>query len=102
MANSFGTNPITLDTFTSAVDVGDSLFGNSNSKFKIKSIEWEKPTTVAHTAVVTDADSKNIFNEYCVVAYQSVIKYFGEGSWFTGIKVGASGVSSGKIIINLA
>jgi hypothetical protein len=99
MANAFK-NPIILDTFTSAIDVGNSIFGDSYARFKIQSIEWQEPTTAGHTAVVTDGGGNPIFDETCVVANQSVIKYF-TGAWVSGIKTGTSGVGSGKIVILL-
>lgn len=100
MANSFGQRLIVLDTFTAAIDVGDSLFGDSNARFKLSFIEWQTPTTVDHTAVVTDGNSKEIFNETCVTAKQSMKKDF-RGAWVDGIKIAANGVGSGKIHIQL-
>lgn len=99
MANSFG-NPVVLDTFGSAIDVGNSKFGNSNAMMKIDSIIWQTPTTQDHTALVTDADSVPIFAETCVTAKESITRYF-TNMWVKGIKIGVSGVGSGKIIINL-
>ncbi len=100
MANSYNSNPIVLDTFSSAIDLGNVLFGNSNSIFYLNSIEWASPTAVNDTATITDADENVIFGETCTVAKQSVIKYF-YGAPVRGIKIGAGGVSSGKIIIFL-
>ncbi len=99
MSNSYGSNPIVLDTFTSAIDVGSTMFNDSNAAFKIDSIEWENPVTVADTAIVTDGASNPIFSKTCAVAKESIIKYF--RTWFRGIKIGASGVSSGKIVITI-
>ncbi len=99
MANAFGSNPIYLDTFSSAIDVGNSIFGDSQAKFKLQSIEWQEPTTADHTAVVTDGDSNPIFDETCLLASQSLIKYY-DGRWVSGLKIGVSGVGSGKILIS--
>ncbi len=99
MANDYASNPIYLDTFTSAIDAGNTIFADSNAKFKLQSIEWQEPTTAGHTAVVTDGGSKPIFDETCLLANQSLIKYF-DGRWVSGIKVGVSGVGSGKILIS--
>ena len=41
-------NPIILDTFDTAIDVGLTMFGDSNARFKLNSIEWQEPTTVDH------------------------------------------------------
>lgn len=98
MPNTF-TKPIILDTFSSAIDVGASMFNDTNAGFKLQSIEWQEPTTAGHLAVVTDGSGAiTLFDETCVVANQSVIKYF-DGIWVSGIRVGVNGVQSGKIKI---
>jgi hypothetical protein len=99
MANDYGSNPIYLDVFSAAIDVGDTMFGDSQARFKLQSIEWQEPTTAGHTAVVTDGDGNPIFDETCITNNQSVIKYF-DGRWVSGLKVAANGVSSGKITIS--
>ena len=99
MANDFASNPIYLDTFGSAIDAGNSLFADSNARFKLNWIEWQEPAAAADVAVVTDGGGKPIFDETCLNANQSIIKYF-HGAWVSGIKVAASGVSSGKILIS--
>ena len=98
MSNDFASNPIFLDTFTSAIDVGNTMFGDSNAKFKLNSIEWQEPTTAGHTAVVTDGGGKPIFDETCITNNQSIIVYF-HGQIVSGIKIGISGVGSGKILV---
>lgn len=98
MANNFSSNPIVLDTFTSAIDVGNTIWGNSKVPIKLQSIEWQTPTTVDHTAVITDGGGDALFSETCAVAKQSIMKYF-DGAWMDGIKIAISGVSSGKIVI---
>lgn len=100
MANSLTSNPIVLDTFSSAIDVGNSLYGDSNFAFPIEHIEWQIPTTAAHTATVTDGSSVDVFNEVCTVANQSIFKQF-QGAKIKGLKIGANGVQSGKISILL-
>lgn len=99
MANNFGSNPIVLDTFTSAIDVGNSIWGNSTTPIKLQSIEWQVPTTAGHTAAITDGGGDGLFAETCITNNQSIIKYF-DGAWVDGIKIAASGVASGKIVIN--
>jgi hypothetical protein len=47
MANSLTTNPIVLDTFTSDIDIGKTVFGDSNTTFFINSIEWAYPANVS-------------------------------------------------------
>jgi len=101
MSNSFSSNPIVLDTFTSAIDLGNTLFGNSNAQLFIEHIEWQVPTTVGNTAVVTDADGVDLFRETCTTANQSVLKKIG-ASAVKGLKIDTSGVGSGKISILLA
>lgn len=100
MANDYTANPIVLDTFSTAIDVGNSLFSNSNAQLKVSFIEWQTPTTADHTAVIKDADDNEVFNETCVTAKQSIKKDF-YGKWFKGMKIAVSGVGSGKIHIQL-
>jgi hypothetical protein len=101
MSNSYSTNPIVLDTFTSAIDLGNILFANSNAMFFIEHIEWQNPGAANDTAVVTDADGVDVFNETCTTAKQSVLKKFGATA-VKGLKIGASGVASGKVSILLS
>jgi len=100
MANSVNGNPIVLDTFTSAIDIGNSLFGDSNTTFYIEYIEWEEPVSLADTATITNARGDAIFNETATTPNQSIIKYF-RGTPIRGIKIASGGVSSGKISILL-
>ena len=100
MANSIYGNPIVLDTFTSAIDLGNTLYGNSNATFYVEWIEWEEPITPGDTATITNAKGDAIFNETATVASQSLIKYF-HGTPVYGIKIDSSGVTSGKISIML-
>ena len=100
MANSINGNPIVLDTFTSAIDIGNSLFGDSNTTFYIEYIEWEEPVSIADTATITNARGDAIFNETATTPNQSIIKYF-RGTPIKGIKIASGGVSSGKISILL-
>lgn len=101
MANNFGSGRIiSLDTFTSAINVNSSLGYASGTMLKINSIEWQEPTTVDHTAVITDDLSDDVFNETCVTANQSIIKYF-HGAWVQNLKIAISGVGSGAIVIVL-
>lgn len=102
MANVFTSNPIVLDTFSSAIDLASSLGFASGTPLHINYIEWQNPTTVGHTAVITDAVSGNdIFSETCVTANQSIIKYF-DSSHVKNLYIAATGVASGKILIMLA
>ncbi len=100
MANSFG-NPVLLDTFTSAIDVGLSCFGISELPIYVEHIEWQIPTTTTHEAIITDAYGATVFDEKCTVANQSVFKPFG-GKIIMGLKIAISAVASGKISIKLA
>lgn len=100
MANSFS-NPIVLDTFSSAIDVSSSMGFKTGTRLKINSIEWQTPTTIDHTAIITDkASGRVIFSEKCVVPNQSIIKYF-HGAWVDNLYIAISGVGSGSIIITL-
>jgi hypothetical protein len=101
MSNSYTNNPIVLDTFTSAIDLGNILFGNSNAMFFIEYIEWQNPGAANDTAVVTDADGVDVFNETCTTAKQSILKKFGATA-VKGLKISSGGVSSGKISILLS
>jgi hypothetical protein len=97
MANATDKNPIVLDTFTSAINLG-TLTGKSS--FAIEWIYWQQPTTVNHTCTVTDNDGLSLFDEICVVAKESKVLYF-NGSIVNNIKIPESGVSSGKLLILL-
>jgi len=101
MANSYSSNPIVLDTFTSAIDIGSTLFNDTNATFFIEHIEWQNPAAVNDTAVISDAGGVDVFSETCTVAKQSVLKKF-RGTAVRGLKIGASGVQSGKISILLS
>jgi hypothetical protein len=101
MGNSYSSNPIVLDTFSTAIDLGDILFGNSNAQLFIEHIEWQNPGAVNDTAVITDADGVDIFRETCTTAKQSILKKFGATA-VKGLKIGAGGVASGKISILLS
>jgi hypothetical protein len=97
MANVFA-NPIYLDTFTAAIDVNKELGGAAG--FRIKSIEFQKPTTAGHTCVITDEQGRTLFSETCVTANQSIIKYFrGNGLFVSNIKIAAGAVGSGAVVI---
>jgi len=100
MANSLNTNPIVLDTFTSTIDIGNTLYGDSKTVFFINSIEWQNPIAVGDTATITDANGNPIFSATCTVARQSIIKYFFNQP-VRGIKVASGGVSSGRVVISL-
>lgn len=101
MANVFTSNPIVLDTFTSAIDVASSLGLPTGHSFKVESIEWQTPTTVDHTCVITDAAGGNdVFNETCTTAKQSIMKYL-HGQLVKNLYTAASGVGSGKVLITL-
>ena len=101
MANVYSTNPIVLDTFTNAIDLCSQMGFQTGTPFKVNSIEWQTPTSTAHTALITDKASGNIiFSEQCTVANQSIIKYF-YGAWLSNICIAVSGVGSGKIVITL-
>lgn len=101
MANNFGSGRIiSLDTFTSAIDVNSSMGYATGTMLKVNSIEWQEPSTIAHTAVVTDDLGDDVFNETCVTATQSIIKYF-HGQWIQNLKIAISGVGSGAIVIVL-
>ena len=101
MANNYTGNPITLDTFSSAIDLGNILFGDSNTPFWIENIEWEEPNSVGDTATIYDGSgTRMIFNETCSVAKQSLLKKF--GGVVRGIYIASGGVSSGTISIFLS
>lgn len=97
MANTFG-QAIRLDTFTADIDVNKELAGASG--FRIKSIEFEKPTTATHTCVITNDQGQTLFSETCVTANQSIIKYFGgAGLFVSNIKIASGAVGSGAVVI---
>lgn len=101
MANSYKTNPIVLDTFTSAIDLCAQMGFQTGTPFKVNSIEWQTPTTAGHTALISDAASGNpVFSETCTVNNQSIMKYL-YGAWLSNLYIAISGVQSGKILITL-
>jgi len=100
MANDYTGNPIVLDTFTSAIDVCSSLGFETGTKLKVKQIEWQTPTSTAHTALITTkASGRTIFSEQCTTANQSIIKY--DIGWVDNLYIAISGIGSGKILIYL-
>jgi len=100
MSNSIYGNPIVLDDFSSNIDLGNTIYGNSNTAFYIEWIEWEEPITPGDTATITNAKGDAIFNETATTANQSIIKYF-HGTPVHGIKVASGSVNTGKISIML-
>jgi hypothetical protein len=100
MANTYSSNPVILDDFSAAINLRTSCGFADGTKFFVKSIEWQTPTSTAHTAVITDAASGNvIFSEQCTTANQSIIKYFDQ--WLENIYIALGGVGSGAIHIVL-
>jgi len=89
-----------LDDFTAAIDVGDTLYGDSNAQFIIEHIEWIAPSTVAHTAVITKGDGDPLWEAKCSVQHSKEEVYF-DCFQSAGIKIAANGVGSGKIYIYL-
>jgi hypothetical protein len=101
MANSYSTNPVVLDTFTGAIDLCSACGFATGTPFKLNSIVWETPTNVGDTCLVTDKASGNvIFSETASVAKQSIVNYY-FGQAVANIYIAISGVSTGKLIINL-
>lgn len=104
MANNFAQNPIVLDTFSSAVDVNSSAGFAAGTPLFIHSIEWVKPTNTAHTCSITNDAGTKVFDEQCVVATQSIIKYFG-GLPVSNLKIAVAAgnhMASGSLHIMLA
>ena len=103
MANTF-TNPIVLDTFTAAIDITPASLGNAYKPIKIDSIEFVRPAATTNTCTITDQNDINIFSERCIVATQSIIKYYG-GMPVGGIKIAVAGgnhMAAGSISIVLS
>ena len=100
MANTFGSVQVVLDTFTSAIDVASSLGFPAGAQLKVESIEWQTPTTIDHTALITNNKGDTVFSEKCTLANKSIIKYF-HGTWIDNLKIAISGVGSGAIVITL-
>ena len=76
MANNFKGNPIVLDTFSSAINLNESLGFKAGTPLFVQSIEWVAPTTADHTCTITSDIGNNVFNETCVTGKQSIIKYY--------------------------
>lgn len=86
MANDFSKNPMVIDT------TGTAYTGREIS---INSIQWVDPTTVGHACVLVDQNGNTIFKAKCVVANQSLIKYFRPGFVFKGLNL--STLDSGEV-----
>lgn len=98
MANDYDENPIILDTFTGNIDLGDL---RGQDIFAVESIEWQQPATADDACVIKDDSSgRSIFDEVCVTAKQSLIKYY-NGQKFPNLYIAASAVDSGKVVICL-
>jgi hypothetical protein len=100
MANTFS-NPIYLDTFTAALEITPASLGQADVPLKVHSIEFLIPVTTGATCTITDQGGSKIFDEMCVTANQSIIKYYG-GASFGALKIAAATgahLSSGKIAI---
>jgi hypothetical protein len=98
MANQFKGELISLDTFTSDVLLSEVY---DKTVFKLNSIEWQQPITIGDTAVIYDknsSDKLSLFDEYCVIARQSLIKYFFDLN-VRDIYIPSGSISSGKIIL---
>jgi hypothetical protein len=101
MSNSYYGDIIILDTFTS--DILVSLRLKAIGQFRLNSIEWQKPTTLDHNAVIYDTNEmvrNTLFDETCTVVKQSLLKYF-FGLQIRDIYIPSGSVDSGKIIILL-
>lgn len=100
MANSYTTNPIVLDTFSSAIDLASQLGLPEHTPIHIKQIIWAQPTTAGHTALISDAASGNP-----IFSYTCITNNLGVEIWYDidvdNLYIGASGVQSGKILITL-
>jgi len=74
MANSLRTNPIILDTFTDIIDLS-TIWPRG---MYIDSIEWVKPGNVGDTFKILSGGPSGvpIFDEECVTAKLSFIRYF--------------------------
>jgi hypothetical protein len=102
MANSYTTNPVVLDTFTSIVDLCTAMGLASNTPLSIEWIKWETPTTAGDTCAVLDGSGGNsIFSETCATGKVSIVNYF-NGQYVKNIYTAASGgASTGKILVLL-
>jgi len=104
MANSFTTNPIVLDDFSSVIDFADVFPGKR--KISLQAIEWAGPTTVGHTFQVLagGANGVPIFDETCTVADDSIKSDYNNCKPFAPLYLtAASGneKASGKLLIFL-
>lgn len=96
MANDFGSNPIYLDTFSAAIDIGDTMFGDTQAKFKLNSIEWVG-SNQGETALIKDGDGNPIFKEAYGSGYKPIVYFFGQ--IVSGITIAIAGVTGGQILI---
>jgi len=100
MANAYSRNPIVLDTFSSAIDVGSTLFGDSNARVKVEKVLWAEPTVVGHTLAIYDGGGSNLIaSATCTTADET--KRVAEAGWYKGIRIAANGVGSGRVFIYL-
>lgn len=101
MANIYKGSMAILDTFSPAVSLKTSMTAHAGRGFRVISIEWQEPTAAGNTAIVTDGTDP-IFDETCITANQSIVKYY-YGMEFPDIAIANNGVTagSGKIVIML-
>jgi hypothetical protein len=78
MANNIVSNPIVLDTIANVL---------TGKLISIYSVQWVNPTNIGSTAILTDDYNNIIFKATCVIANQSLIKYFKPGFSFVGLKL---------------
>lgn len=98
MANDYTGNPIVLDTYSAVIDVCSELGFATGTKLKVAQIEWQTPTSTAHTALIsTYASGRPVFSEQCTTANQSIIKY--NLGWVDNLYIAINGWGSGKILI---
>ena len=101
MANSFGTNPIYIDTDTAnPLDIGLTGFGNSDTLFFVESMEWQNAAN-GETINVTDNDGLSVFSQTFTTGDPLTLTKYFNGKPIKGLKVAQGSLGSGTLSILL-
>jgi hypothetical protein len=101
MANSYFTNPIHLDTFTSKIDIAQEIGAAQGTPIKLKSIAFSNCVTVGQVCTVADSyGGTPIFKEKLDVANKTITREY-DGIWARNLVVSDSSLVNSTISITL-
>ena len=81
---------------TGTTDTADDI---TDSRVKLNSLTWERPTTQGHLLTVTDKNGTEIHTFYCDNDNESLSEEF-YGKWYDGLYV--SDMDSGTLHVDIA